>query len=87
MTFSTASGCFEISAGPFYRLPESRCSKSAFGSTGRLELNVARSVGADSEGIIRKRAEIEQLRKLMKAGAWSQTVAMTAIAKGEEEIQ
>jgi DNA invertase Pin-like site-specific DNA recombinase len=39
-----------------------------------------------AEQIARKRAEVEQLRALMKNGTLSQTVAVAAIAKAEEEV-
>ena len=40
-----------------------------------------------SAEISRKAAEIEQLRSLMKAGSLSQTVALAAIDKAEEELR
>jgi hypothetical protein len=47
--------------------------------------NRARPAAAESDELARKRAEVEQLRNLMKTGALSQTVAMAAIEKAEEE--
>src|SRR6185437_16799815 len=37
--------------------------------------------------VSKKAAEIEQLRSLMKAGSLSQTVALAAIDKAEEEVR
>ena len=47
----------------------------------------AMSKVAEPEAVSRNRAEIEQLRGLMKAGSLSETVALAAIEKAEEEIQ